>query len=80
MRDPSRIDRIIEKLRAAWHASPDLRLGQLVETATIVGQNSERGRRDGAKDPFYAEDEWTERGFDKLLAHADKKTGNEEGS
>lgn len=30
MRDPARIDRIVSKLRAAWKASPDLRLGQLV--------------------------------------------------
>ena len=80
MRNPARIDRIIEKLRAAWHAAPDLRLGQLVETAAITGQNSERGRRDGATAVFYTEDEWTELGFDKLLANAEKKTGNEEGS
>lgn len=30
MRDPERIDRIVEKLRAAWHAEPDWRLCQLV--------------------------------------------------
>ncbi len=33
MRDPARIDRIIDRLRAAWHASPDQRLGQLVMNA-----------------------------------------------
>ena len=30
MKNPERIDRIIDKLRTAWHGSPDLRLGQLV--------------------------------------------------
>ena len=30
MRDPNRIDRIIERLRKVWHASPDMRLGQLL--------------------------------------------------
>lgn len=34
MRDPARIDRVIELLRAAWHASPDLRLGQLISNLT----------------------------------------------
>lgn len=31
MRDPIRIQRILNKLAAAWQHSPDLRLGQLVE-------------------------------------------------
>ena len=30
MRDPARIDLIIEKLRNLWKANPDLRLGQLL--------------------------------------------------
>jgi hypothetical protein len=30
MRDPARIDRMIERLREIWHASPDMRLGQLL--------------------------------------------------
>jgi hypothetical protein len=30
MRDPKRIDRMINKLRQVWHSSPDQRLGQLV--------------------------------------------------
>ena len=30
MRDPRRIPGVLEKLRAAWEAAPDLRLGQLV--------------------------------------------------
>ncbi len=30
MRDPARVDRVIELLRRAWRSNPDLRLGQLV--------------------------------------------------
>lgn len=30
MRDPNRIDRILELLRKYWHEHPDLRLAQLV--------------------------------------------------
>ena len=30
MRDPNRIDKVIELLREAWHLCPDFRLTQLV--------------------------------------------------
>lgn len=30
MRDPARIDRIVDKLRRVWYANPDQRLGQLL--------------------------------------------------
>jgi hypothetical protein len=30
MRDPARIQRILNKLAAAWQHSPDMRLGELV--------------------------------------------------
>jgi len=33
MRDPARIDDVLAALRAAWVASPDLRLGQLIVNA-----------------------------------------------
>lgn len=48
MRDPKRINRIIELLRARWHQNPDMRLGQLVVNIT------------GASDPFHIEDDKTE--------------------
>lgn len=35
MRDPARIDRMIEKLRVLWHSSPDQRLGQLKAAVTM---------------------------------------------
>ena len=31
MRDPKRIPKILERLRKLWEASPDMRLGQLLE-------------------------------------------------
>lgn len=31
MRDPARIDRMIDKLRKYWKCYPDLRLGQIIE-------------------------------------------------
>lgn len=48
MRDPKRIPGILRRLQAVWEQNPDLRLGQLIWTATppeLCG------------DPFYAEDE-----------------------
>lgn len=33
MRDPARIDQILELLREVWTRSPDLRLGQLIVNA-----------------------------------------------
>lgn len=39
MRDPARIDRILEKLRAYWKKYPDMRLGQIVENATPEGED-----------------------------------------
>jgi uncharacterized protein YihD (DUF1040 family) len=33
MRDPARINEVLETLRAAWQLDPDLRLGQLIVNA-----------------------------------------------
>ena len=33
MRDPGRIDRVLETVRSIWESDPDLRLGQLVVIA-----------------------------------------------
>lgn len=46
MRDPKRIDRIIEALRVEWHTQPDSRLTQLI--MNILNMSS---------DPFYIEDD-----------------------
>ena len=34
MRDPARIEEILERIRVAWHKSPDFRLGQFLVCAT----------------------------------------------
>lgn len=50
MRDPARIDAMLERLRQVWQAHPDLRLGQLV-------QNAARIKASELQDVFYIEDE-----------------------
>lgn len=48
MRNPDRIDVIIEALRETWSRVPDWRLGQLIVNLT---------RSLGHQDPFFIEDE-----------------------
>lgn len=57
MRDPARIDRVVEKLRTLWHAHPDMRLGQLVENL----------RTSVCDDTFQVEDDVWERNVDAVL-------------
>ncbi len=45
MRDPDRIDPILDRVRKCWKADPDLRLGQLVFIGCPLG------------DVFYVEDD-----------------------
>ena len=46
MRDPKRIEKVLNEIRGMWHQYPDLRLGQLLYNSTPTG-----------KDIFYVEDE-----------------------
>ncbi len=46
MRDPARIDRILELVEKVWRAHPDLRLTQLI--MNVLNMNS---------DPYYVEDD-----------------------
>jgi uncharacterized protein YihD (DUF1040 family) len=55
MRDPKRIDRILELLKNVWHKHPDMRLGQLIENCV-----------DGTTATFYTEDEVIEENLKKL--------------
>ena len=62
MRDPERIDRIIEKLGKVWHMEPQWRLGQLV--SNLIGT--------GRQDVFFFEDtEWEQR-LDEILAEQER--------
>ena len=49
MRDPARIDRMLELIRKVWYDEPDLRLTQLIMNE--LRMNS---------DPYYVEDETLE--------------------
>lgn len=57
MRDPNRIDIIIEALRKCWKKHPDQRLGQLIFNLN----------KSGNRDVFYQEDdkwlEWIKEGI-----------------
>ncbi|MGE3142370.1 MAG: DUF1040 family protein [Hyphomonadaceae bacterium] len=59
MRDPDRIERILELLRLYWSRNPDLRLGQLITAVT----------RDAFPDAdkFYLEDDTLERALEHAL-------------
>ena len=48
MRDPKRIDRIVELVRQAWYCVPDWRLGQLIAN---VSRDCEWN------DPYFLKDE-----------------------
>jgi hypothetical protein len=56
MRDPARIDTILEQLREVWMLNPDLRLGQLV-------YNAARMRDPNLADVFNIEDEALSKGL-----------------
>ena len=56
MRDPDRIDRIIERLRQVWKTHPDLRLGQLLVNAIRPSQPCPQ--------VFYPEDSLIENGLE----------------
>lgn len=64
MRDPNRIDIVIETVRRAWHLVPDWRLGQLA---------CNLGRECGSWDSFYVEDDKLEAAARSWLASAENK-------
>ena len=63
MRDPKRIDRMLELLSEAWHANPDLRLGQLLVAAIKPDRP--------APSVFHAEDDRIESGLKELVGERD---------
>jgi uncharacterized protein YihD (DUF1040 family) len=60
MRDPKRIDKIVNKLRQAWYTHPDLRLGQLV---SLVAAKTKT-------ETFDLEDEQLEEALESITKHA----------
>lgn len=63
MRDPARIDPMLEQLRQYWHAHPDMRLGQIIENARFMGRDLNAGA-----DTFNVEDDMLLDGIRKLAA------------
>lgn len=61
MRDPNRIDRMIELLREAWHRNPDWRLTQLVINATDTSYDCDKPHECGLGLVYYIEDETMEK-------------------
>ena len=68
MRDPVRIQRILNKLAAAWQHSPDLRLGQLVRGITSISTLRWKAKLPHTlNDLFNIEDDILESGLDAWL-------------
>ena len=59
MRDPGRIDEMVELLRALWRNYPEWRLAQLVLNAHSIAAAPEEA--------YFAEDDVLERGLRMLL-------------
>jgi uncharacterized protein YihD (DUF1040 family) len=62
MRDPARIDKMLNLLREAWHKNPDLRLAQLV--VNVIKPSVP------CPQVFYQEDDVIEDGLVDLLTPA----------
>lgn len=74
MRDPSRIDNVLELLREVWTLEPDLRLGQLI-------YNAARIREPSLNDVFSIEDNSLSKGLvcylEQIQADRTLKSANE---
>jgi uncharacterized protein YihD (DUF1040 family) len=57
MRDINRIEELLAQIELVWKRSPDLRLGQLIETACAHISVDRRLEGKGAWPVFYIEDE-----------------------
>ena len=60
MRDPERIDEILDLLKVYWKTYPDLRLGQLVDNISYIATGQQ---------PYYVEDEDFRIAIKKMLNH-----------
>ncbi|MER0041586.1 hypothetical protein [Pseudomonas sp. MGal98] len=66
MRDPERIDEMLDLIREVWQDNPDLRLGQLI-------MNAARMREPTAENIFYIEDGSLAKGLRRYLEHVKTK-------
>ena len=60
MRDPERIDEMLDLIREVWQSNPDLRLGQLIV-------NAARMREPTTENIFYIEDGSLAKGLMRYL-------------
>lgn len=60
MRNPERIERMIQKLQYIWERVPDWRFGQLM-------CNLQRALGNGVNDGFYVEDDKWEEILDRII-------------
>jgi hypothetical protein len=65
MRDPARIDPLLDKLREAWIKEPDLRLAQLIVIAVKP--------KTPCPDVFYTEDDKLLKGLEDYLELLNKR-------
>lgn len=61
MRNPNRIDELLQILGEYWHRNPDLRLGQIVVNLSC------------GRDPYHVEDDTLQDRLVKLLSELDKE-------
>ena len=61
LRDPNRIDRMIELLRQAWRRNPDWRLTQLIINATDTPYDCDKPHECGLGLVYFVEDDVTEK-------------------
>ncbi len=69
MRDPARIDPLLELVRQVWVRSPDLRLGQLIVNAVRPGQP--------CPEVFAVEDTVLARRLERMLSQPPAPTSGE---
>lgn len=70
MRPINRIDPIIDALREAWHANPDLCLAQLIIFASVIVSTTEEPLK--KHDAFYTEDDLILKGIKSLTSKENK--------
>jgi len=78
MRDPVRIDRILDKLRRVWELDKDMRFGQLTymlfwkmpqtKRVTVNLESGWDATLQSMIDPFYVEDDVFEAFLDQMIA------------
>ena len=72
MRDPQRIDEMLQLLRQIWIREPDLRLGQLVFNAARI-------RDPEIADVYSVEDAVLQKGLRRYLERIQDRSSGEEG-